>query len=534
MNTTEVSGLDWSPGKLLPAFQPPEALTVYDMRGASTETKISVTTFAGLINRPRPQVYLFMNDDDVFWLNNVFHTIPHTLSHIPTENVLNALLDSYSDCLHGMVIYDPAFEDSINIATMIAGQRDALVVSPVQAQHVQTTRHYTVLEDLRTYHWRSRAAAYEWALQNLRNGSSSRLVAGLDPKNAGGLRSLLTATRTFIYWLDARNIVPNPGNGFHSERALMKRILGTFPEGAVHLGWFQNESSGVSLTSEAGLPVLASDHFFNLEVWTSIQGVSLTKPAPRTIPPLGKAKVYVSFTISDGDNLQYCQHHLRHLWNDPARGSVPIGWTISPVLAQDMPALAAYYMNSASPDVELVAGPSGAGYMFPSRWPAQRLPAFLQQTGQAMQDMGITTLELLDADFFQRTGIPLVVYAGGTFMSVTDTGIHEQFASALQPYGLAGILHGAGKRTGRLSFSNNDVPIYRNLGLARNVSHTIRLIKHATMAHRVRPLFLNIYILAWTMNPTMLQQVAQQLGDEYEFVTPGVLLSMLARTHRKV
>ncbi|HLJ33502.1 MAG TPA: GxGYxYP domain-containing protein [Ktedonobacteraceae bacterium] len=534
MSSTEVAGLDWSTGKLLPAFQTPQELTVYDIRRASTETKISVTTFVGLINRPRPQVYLFMNDDDVFWLDTVFNSVPHTTSANDNDTVLDALLDSYARCLQGMVIYDPALPDSINIATTIAGQRDALVVSPVQARRLQSTRQYKVLEDLRTYRWKSRGAAYEWALRNLRSGASSRLVAGLDPKNAGGLRSFLTATRTFVYWLDARNVVPYHMNGLRSEHALMKQILNSFPAGAVHLGWFQNESSGVSLTSEVGLPVLASDHFFNLEVWTSLQEVSTPKPTPRAIPQIDSSKVYVSFTISDGDNIQFSQHHMRRLWNDPTRGSIPIGWTISPMLGQDMPALAAYYMNSASPNDELVAGPSGAGYMFPSRWPSERLPAFLQQTGQAMQQMGITTIELLDADLFQRSGIPLVVYVGGTFMAVTDDSLHKQFASALQPYGLTGILHGAGKRRDRLAFSGNGVPIYRNLGLARNVRHTIRLIKNATMAHRKRPLFLNVYILAWTMNPSMLKQVVQQLGDTYEFVTPSVLLSMLSQTHRKV
>ena len=536
MSSTEVTGLDWSPGKLLPAFQTPQALTVYDIRGASTETKISVTTFVGLINRPRPQVYLFINDDDVYWLNTIFNAVPHTTSASKNDVVLDALLESYDNCLQGMVIYDPALADTINIATTIAGQREALVVSPAQAQQLQTTRHYKVLEDLRTYSWKSRMQAYDWARQNLLSGSSSRLVAGLDPTNASGLRSFLTATHTFVYWLDARDIVPDFTNGLRTERGLMKQILGSFPQGAVHLGWFKNESSGVSLTSAAGIPVLASDHFFNLEVWTSMQEFSIPTPEskPPVIPQIDSSKVYVSSTISDGDNIQFSQHHMRRLWNDPARGSIPIGWTISPMLGQDMPALAAYYMNSASPNDELVAGPSGVGYMFPSRWPSERLPAFLQLTGQLMQQMGITTIELLDADVFQRSGIPLVVYIGGTFMAVTDTRLQGQFASALQPYGLAGILHGAGKRRDQLSFSSEGVPIYRNLGLARNVRHTLNLIKRATAAHAERPLFLNVYILAWTMNPSMLKQVVQQLGDAYEFVTPGVLLNMLAQTHRKV
>ncbi|HVB24624.1 MAG TPA: GxGYxYP domain-containing protein [Ktedonobacteraceae bacterium] len=532
--STEVAGLDWSPGKLLPAFQVPEELTVYDIRGATTEIKISVTTFVGLINRPQPRVYLFINDDDVFWLNTVFNAVPHTTSASNNDTVLDALLDSYDTCLQGMVIYDPALPDTINIATTIAGQRDALVVSPAQAQQLQTSHQYKVLEDLRTYHWKSRIQAYDWARQHLLGESSSRLVAGLDPTNASGLRSFLTATRTFVYWLDARDIIPDFTDGLHNERGLMKQILGSFPQGAVHLGWFKNESSGVSLTSQAGIPVLASDHYFNLEVWTSMQQIPIPIPKPPAIPQIDSSKVYVSFTISDGDNIQFSQHHMRRLWNDPARGSIPIGWTISPVLGQDLPALAAYYMNSASANDELVAGPSGAGYMFPSRWPTERLPAFLQQTGQLMQQMGITTLELLDADFFQRTGIPLVVYIGGTAMSLTSTRLQEQFASALQPYGLTGILHGAGKRTARWSFSSEGLPIYRNLGLARNVRHTLSLIKRATAAHAERPLFLNVYILAWTMNPSMLKQVVQQLGNAYEFVTPGVLLTMLAQTHRKV
>jgi hypothetical protein len=536
MSNSEVAGLDWSMGKLLPAFQTPQELMVYDIRGASTETKISVTTFVGLINRPQPRVYLFVNDDDVFWLNTVFNTVPHTISASSNDAVLDALLDSYDRCMQGMVIYNPALPDTINIATTIAGQHEVLVVSSTQAQRLQTTRQYKVLEDLRTYHWRSRSQAYDWARQHLLSESSSRLVAGLDPTNASGLRSFLTATRTFVYWLDARDIVPDPTNSLRTERGLMKQILGSFPQGAIHLGWFKNESSGVSLTSEAGIPVLASDHFFNLEVWTSLQQIPIPKPKliPPTIPQIDSSKVYVSFTISDGDNIQFSQHHMRRLWNDPARGSIPIGWTISPMLGQDMPALAAYYMNSASPNDELVAGPSGAGYMFPSQWPSERLPTFLQQTGQLMQRMDISTIELLDADFFQRTGIPLVVYIGGTAMSVTSTRLQEQFASALRPYGLVGILHGAGKRRDQLSFSSEGIPIYRNLGLARSVQHTLSLIKRATAADAERPLFLNVYVLAWTMNPSMLKQVVQQLGNAYEFVTPGVLLTMLAQIHRKV
>lgn len=44
--------------------------------------------------------------------------------------------------------------------------------------------------------------------------------------------------------------------------------------------------------------------------------------------------------MSDGDNLQYDQIRLLHLWRDPARESVPIGWTISPALIEAALAIA--------------------------------------------------------------------------------------------------------------------------------------------------------------------------------------------------
>src|SRR5260221_11205268 len=67
----------------------------------------------------------------------------------------------------------------------------------------------------------------------------------------------------------------------------MERILKAFAPGTVHLGWYVNETLGVRLTSEAALPMLASDYFCNLEVWTSIQNVGAgLSPAPLQTPPM--------------------------------------------------------------------------------------------------------------------------------------------------------------------------------------------------------------------------------------------------------
>src|SRR5438552_2445310 len=393
---------DWAASGWWPIFQSPDHLDVYDIRGASQDTQLAITTMTGVINHQKPQIYLLSSGDAAFWLQEVFAQIPHDVSPATGNTALDAMLNKYASSIQGIIIYDPNSIDSINIATMLAGQRDGMVVSPAQAGVLQGQPHQLpVIADLRIYQWKNRIQAYTWAEGNLLKNSATTLIAGLDPKISGALRSFLVATRTFIYWLDASKCIPDIFNGWVSECGLTKRIFSTFPAGTTHLGWFIDEPHGVKLTSQAAMPVLASDYFENLEVWTSIQNVQGMQQAQTEIDldnvAVSTPKAYVSFTISDGDNLQYDQHRMAALWKDPVRGSIPIGWTISPSLVQTAPSLAAYYINTASPNDELIAGPSGAGYIFPSNWPQQQLPAFLRVTGELMQAMKLNIIEVLDS-----------------------------------------------------------------------------------------------------------------------------------------
>ena len=563
MSTKDIPGINWSAGRLVPAFQEPTQLTIYDLRGASMEVLLSAATMAGLINRPQPQVYLVFNDDDDFWLKEIPGSIPRETAPTSSNDLLERMLKAFPDYAKGMIIYDPNFKDSINIATTIAGQNDCIIVSPTQAQ----LHNLPVHTDLRSQHWDNRSQAYDWAQQNLLNGASSHAVAGLDPDSTdgrmAGLRSFLVANRIFVYWLDSRS----------SEQSLMEQIYKAFPPLAVHLGWFIDESSGVKLTSKAAMPVLATDFFSNLEVWTSIPATASMAQPKRDVADVpavttdssDSSRVYISFTISDGDNLQYIQHRMLGRWQESGHdGSFPLGWTISPVLSQAAPVMAAYYARTAKPTDELIAGPSGAGYMFPSQWPQEQLPAYLQLTEQMMKSMNLTTLEVLDMSDEKIGGQPIseiLSQAALTLVNLVSTtslfeavkqavlitvsnlqgrrnsqlfsnpDLQARFTQALSSIGLCGILSGAGFQLPGLTFSPDGLPVYNNLGLADTIQSTIALVKNATMIMKQRPLFLNVYILTWSMGPSDIKQAIQQLGNEYEVVTPGTLLRMIAQAH---
>ena len=150
-----------------------------------------------------------------------------------------------------------------------------------------------------------------------------------------------------------------------------------------------------------------------------------------------------------------------------------------------------------------------------------------------MQNWQLAQLELLDTNFLQRIGLSLIAFLGREGMTFVDENLQQQFAQELLPFGVRGLLSGAGLNKPAWNIKAEQVLVYQNLGLANSVEKTVSLIKSAASASQERPLFLNIYILAWTMMPSDLKRVVEQLGSDYEFVTPGTLLVMLAKSQQR-
>ena len=145
-----------------------------------------------------------------------------------------------------------------------------------------------------------------------------------------------------------------------------------------------------------------------------------------------------------------------------------------------------------------------------------------------MESMKLSTLEVLDIDFLQSTGIPIIASLRQTGMVLSDTHLQLRLVQGLLPYGLHGFLNGAGTKSPEVHMVQG-VPVYQNLGLADSVTKTLELVRNAASSNQQRPLFLNVYILAWSMTPSDIKQVIQQLGSQYVAVAPGTLMTMIAK-----
>lgn len=269
------------------------------------------------------------------------------------------------------------------------------------------------------------------------------------------------------------------------------------------MGWFPSgvggESDGTELTSEHGLVVLASDWSQNLTVFGGVRAplarTQVTLPTPR----LGN-RIYVTFTMTEGDNLQYNQHRMRVLWDDPARGAVPINWSTNPVLADAAPTFLSYYQRTATRQDYLMAGPSGAGYAYPTPWPDDTFRVFTETSARYMRRTGLDSAVILNRK--SGSDVPL-------------TGAKaRQYLHDVRPLGL---LEEWTTRTGTSALEGS-VPLSVSYLTDSVVDARDAIAKASADWDGTKPLFLSIGTLAWNLTPSDVVTIARSLDSRYQVV----------------
>ncbi len=279
----------------------------------------------------------------------------------------------------GLVVTDPGQPDTLNLATTIAGLNNELICDPsLLATLTNAPYNLPVKHDLRG-RFSDKYQVYQYLYTNYWPQCTHRIIAGMETGGHGHLREYLVAVKAAVVWLD-------PGVAADAA-ALAPFLAGMAPVGGVYMGWWPDESSGLSWIAAYGIPVLASDWFDNASLFGGVATPVAIPPIPPT-PPL-QNKVYVSITLSDGDNVQYMQHYMKKNWGNAARGSVPIGWTAQPLAADLDPGMLNYYWTAATTNDCLVAGPSGAGYARLNYWGRANVVAYAKASEPYLQRSGL-------------------------------------------------------------------------------------------------------------------------------------------------
>ncbi len=319
-------------------------------------------------------------------------------------------------------------------------------------------------------------------------------------------RDYIVATQALVFWLDPL---------VAEEADLFTRILKKVEANTPYLGWFPNgnEMQGVTLCARNSVTVVAADVFNNGTVFGGEhQEVRRTQPkAPSTSL---ENKVYITLTMSEGDNLQYVQHRMRSVWDDPNRGKMPINWSISPLLLDAGAGMLSYYQRTQTLNDYLVAGPSGAGYTYPGEWPSNTLPGFTRDTGFYMQRSGMDVVYALNRD--NNTDLPLTDAVAARYIrDVHPLGILYNWESESKLSAPAGL------------------PVFTQVGISTVEEGTAALAKATSNWDGKSPLFVALGVLAWSLIPSDVNTLVNSLEAKYEAVHADVFFRLLKQSIRK-
>jgi len=375
---TDAAGFSWPKDHLLPTFPAPASvIDCIELKTASGAEADLFASLEGIINRTQPRIAVVGQrdaDGSMGWLK----------IHQLAVNVVDGFdaVEKYKGEIKGLIVVDPDRPETLNLATTLAGLDNALICEPALLSKLTNAPFNLKIEEDFRGRFANREEAYDYFLKSVWPRCSHRVIAGLSPNVHGNLRDFLVAVNAAVIWLDTRN---------SGDAAIFAKFAPDLkPAHSLYMGWWPDEDAGLKWIGKYGVPVLASDFFVNGSLFAGVVEPIQPAPIPPT-PPL-ENKIYLSLFISDGDNVQYMQHKLRKLWDEPARGKVPIGWTVSPLTVDLDPGMLNYYYRTATTNDCLVSGPSGAGYERLDFWKPADLDAFTKVTNPYLERSGIKVI----------------------------------------------------------------------------------------------------------------------------------------------
>ena len=352
----EANELCWPDDRLLPYFPAPaSSIKALDMPAASLsdEERVMFCTLQGIVNRTQPRILLYNHNEEPRATWPTAHNL--TLSSISTSAPYT-LVKLFKDEIKGLVLYSTEKSNHyINLAATIAGLDRLLpVTEAIRTKLVANGMDFPVVEDLTSLTMSNAYAIYNYLYTNYWSRCNHRLLISERPA-IPYVHDIGAACGSACVWLDPRT---------SSERSLLDKFLKDLTPGRDFvLGWYPEERSGVGEATKYGLSSVPGDFFENTTVYTAVNKPIKIPPVPKR--PKLENKVYATIYISDGDNIQYCQHAMAKIFEQSGRGQMPMNWTISPALADFSPSMLNYYYGKATTNDCFVSGPSGMGYSMP-------------------------------------------------------------------------------------------------------------------------------------------------------------------------
>lgn len=355
------------PFTLLATYGSSRELWILDPRGLNTGEQALLASVQGNLNRSNAVLWIRGVGANAWVLNDLqrekwlFHTNINVWS----------LIEFFRPHFAGFVTC-VVTNTSLNVATSLAGSRQALIADSSLKPRLEALGLRQLL-DVRELNEKA-------AFTQFRAEFAQRVIVHQPIQKALHLRDFAVSQRAFTFF-----------DASPAERSQWVHELGP---GTRVFGWGREEYAFVREVSEGGGMVVPADWALNLSALQHLKVEIPRRPTRAKAGALKPNERVVAFVVTDGDNLQWLLNgfvEAKGFWASPGRGRIPVSWELAPTLVEFAPRVAAHLYATATTNDDFVAGPSGAGYWFPSMAPNPSELAKLTAGAMAVSQLNLVS-----------------------------------------------------------------------------------------------------------------------------------------------
>lgn len=368
----------------------PKFLYVISENDMTKAEQTMIATLQGLIaSKSENQIYILSpsEHDYEIWLKDLKKNY-----NVKYKKVKDpwSLLDKFKKYIHGYTLYSTVKGPSINNACTLASLNDSIAIDESIENILNSHGITNLLEDCRE-------TDKYWAYNTLWNsGLNHSTVIELPSDKFMSLRDYAILSKSLIFYEDDVN-----------DTSFREAIFSSMDNGGRILGWGPDEHTNVSIASKCGIDMIAADWSYNLSVLSSYKST----PQSQNIKNDTKEEDgvhYITFIMSDGDNMQWLlgsNFSMKNWFGSPNRGNFNLGWSITPSLYYLAPTVFNKYYSSASSSKysdNFVVSASGNGYMYPSKFPYEKLSNYTNRLNDYMSKVDQNYVLILDDEAFYK------------------------------------------------------------------------------------------------------------------------------------
>ncbi|WP_194191428.1 GxGYxYP domain-containing protein [Clostridium chrysemydis] len=354
-------------------------LYVISENDMSKEEQTMISTLQGLVSKKsKNQIYITTNGEPDYniWLNDLKnnYNVSYKFIRDPFK-----LIKMFQRDISGYVLYSNKNYYSINNACTLASLKDSIVIDETLESNINKIGIKNLAGDCRN-------TDKTWAFDNLWDkGLNHSTVIELSPEKSAPLRDYAIMSKSLVFYEEDIN-----------DSSFRKKIFSSMDENSHILGWGPDEHTNVKIASTYGVDMIAADWSYNLSVLSAFKSSKVKQKKLDTVDKDGVH--YVTFIMSDGDNLQWLQgsnYSSKDWFGSKKRGNFNLGWSLSQSLYYLSPTIFKNYYAYSKKDC-FVVPPSGNGYMYPSQFPKDKLGSYTKKLNDYMEKSNQNYVLILD------------------------------------------------------------------------------------------------------------------------------------------